>query len=84
LKIINPRGFRAYVRNDTVFRSIPSVINGFQEVNFIFPGMADEAQAQNWVKEMGIQAYVELLPHQSQEGMVSCFSSRKSASHHHA
>jgi glycosyltransferase involved in cell wall biosynthesis len=71
--IINPRGFRAYVRNDTFFRSIPLVLNGRKDVRFVCPGMAGEAQAEKWILDLGIAEKVELLPPQSREEMAELF-----------
>jgi glycosyltransferase involved in cell wall biosynthesis len=73
LQIINSRGIRAYVRNDTFFRAIPSVIDKFPDVHFICPGMRGEEQAQRWVSERGIGDRVELLPHQTRQQMAGLF-----------
>jgi len=73
ITIINPRGFRAYVRNDTFFHAIPLVINKDPRVHFLCPGMANESQAQKWVTELGIGDKVELLPHQTQLEMAELF-----------
>jgi len=72
-KIINPRGFRAYVRNDTFFRAIPFVINRFPDVYFICPGMSGEEQAQRWVSEMVIGDRVELQATQTRQQMAELF-----------
>jgi glycosyltransferase involved in cell wall biosynthesis len=71
--IINPRGFRSYVRNDTFFQAIPLVLRKYPEVRFICPGMAGEAQAQKWLVELGIGKQVVLLPVQSQPEMAKLF-----------
>ena len=71
--VINPRGFRAYVRNDTFFQAIPSVLSKYPEIRFICPGMAGEAQAHKWILELGIGDQVELLPVQSQPEMAKLF-----------
>jgi glycosyltransferase involved in cell wall biosynthesis len=71
--IINPRGFRAYVRNDTFFRSIPLVLNKFPHVRFVCPGMANEALAVKWVSELGIRENIELLPTQTSQEMAQLF-----------
>ncbi|MBN2146814.1 MAG: glycosyltransferase family 4 protein, partial [Anaerolineales bacterium] len=60
--VINPRGFRSYVRNDTFFHAIPLVLAARPEVRFIGLVMAGEAQAQRWVQELGIGHAVDLLP----------------------
>ena len=65
ITIINPRGFRAYVRNDTFFHAIPAVIAKIPKVHFICPGMGGEAQAEKWLAETGMNDKVELLPKQS-------------------
>jgi glycosyltransferase involved in cell wall biosynthesis len=71
--IINPRGFRAYVRNDTFFRAIPMVLERIKDVRFICPGMRDEGQAQKWVSQLGIAGKVELLPAQGRMQMAELF-----------
>jgi len=71
--IINPRGFRAYVRNDTFFRVIPFVIDKFPNVHFVCPGMRGEKQAQLWASEMEIGDRVELLPPQTRQQMAELF-----------
>jgi glycosyltransferase involved in cell wall biosynthesis len=73
MTIINPRGFRAYVRNDTFFHAIPLVLKERRNVRFVCPGMAGEAQAQNWITDLGIDEKVELLPPQSPQGMAELF-----------
>lgn len=72
-RVINPRGLRAYVRNDTFFRAIPLVLAKKPEVRFVCPAMAGEAQALRWVKKLGIASAVELLPRQSREEMAALF-----------
>ncbi len=71
--VINPRGFRAYVRNDTFFHAIPLVLEKYDQVRFLCPGMAGETQAQQWAAELGITDHVELLGDQSQPGMAELF-----------
>ncbi len=75
--IINPRGFRAYVRNDTVFKAMTLVLQRLPEIRLLCPGMAGETQALKWMRELGIGAQVDLLPHQSQPQMAELF--KKSA-----
>lgn len=60
--VFNPRGFRAYVRNDTFFKSIPLVLKERPDARFVCSGMAAEPQALGWVSELGIGAAVKLLP----------------------
>jgi glycosyltransferase involved in cell wall biosynthesis len=60
--IINPRGFRPYVRNDAFFKAIPLVLAKQPDAKFICTSMAGESQAIQWIKELGIGHAVELLP----------------------
>ncbi len=71
--IINPRGFRAYVRNDTFFRAIPLVLNSHPEVRFFCPSMAGEVQAEEWIDALGIHSAVTLLPKRSRPEMAAFF-----------
>jgi glycosyltransferase involved in cell wall biosynthesis len=59
--IINPRGFRAYVRNDSFFKAIPFVLAKHPKAKFICALMAGEAQAAQWIRELNIGHAVELL-----------------------
>jgi glycosyltransferase involved in cell wall biosynthesis len=67
--IINPRGFRAYVRNDTFFHSIPRVLEKYPAAMFLCPGMKGEWLAEDWVNKLGIRERVWLLPRLSRAGM---------------
>ncbi len=60
--VINPRGFRAYVRNDTFFQAIPPVLARFPRARFACPAMQGEAAAENWLARLGIAEAVDLLP----------------------
>ncbi|HEX9027972.1 MAG TPA: glycosyltransferase family 4 protein [Anaerolineales bacterium] len=71
--VINPRGFRAYLRNDTFFRSIPLVLRQRPEVRFICPSMAGDSRALRWLDELGIQEAVDLLPNQPRSQMGVLF-----------
>jgi glycosyltransferase involved in cell wall biosynthesis len=73
LTVINPRGLRAYVRNDTFFHAIPLVLAAKPEVRFICPAMAGEPQAERWVAELGIGKAVALLPKLFRSQMGSLF-----------
>lgn len=64
-RVINPRGFRNYVRNDTFFKSIPLILARKPETRFICPNMAGEAQAERWLSRLGITSAVALLPRQT-------------------
>jgi glycosyltransferase involved in cell wall biosynthesis len=59
--VLNPRGFRAYVRNDIFFKSIPLVLKEIPEARFICTSMAGEPQALQRIESLGIGQAVELL-----------------------
>ncbi len=60
--VVNPRGFRAYVRNDTFFRAIPRVLARLPGALFVCPAMAGDAQAERWLRKAGTGSSVRLLP----------------------
>lgn len=71
--IINPRGVRPYVRNDSFFKAIPLVLVKRPDARFLCTGMQNESQAMSWVKEFGIETAVELLPPYPFEKMGEVF-----------
>jgi glycosyltransferase involved in cell wall biosynthesis len=71
--VINPRGVRAYVRNDTFFRAIPQVLARRPEVKFVCPSMAGENQIIRWLQELEVAPAVELLPKVSRASMAELF-----------
>ncbi len=60
--VINARGLRGYVRNDTFFQSIPLVWQRNPEVHFACTGMAGQAEALGWVSRLKLDERVHLLP----------------------
>jgi glycosyltransferase involved in cell wall biosynthesis len=60
--IFNPRGFRAYVRNDVFFQAIPLVLRKYPNAKFICASMANESQALQWINKLNLRESVELLP----------------------
>ncbi|MCL4273283.1 MAG: glycosyltransferase family 4 protein [Anaerolineales bacterium] len=60
--VINPRGVRPYVRNDSFFKAVPLVLAKRPDAKFVCSAMQGEAQALTWVRELGIEGAVELLP----------------------
>ncbi|MEN6393577.1 MAG: glycosyltransferase family 4 protein [Anaerolineaceae bacterium] len=72
--IINPRGMRAYVRNDTFFHAIPQILAQMPEVRFICPGMAGESQILDWVEKLDISRAVTLLPRLNRADMATLFN----------
>jgi glycosyltransferase involved in cell wall biosynthesis len=73
--VINPRGFRGYVRNDTFFKAIPVVLQNRADARFICAAMKDEPQALGWIRELGIGNSVELLPSLPHAAMAEVFRS---------
>ena len=71
--VINPRGFRAYVRNDAFFKAIPLVLKSFPRVRFIGTGMRGEALAEKWVNQLGVRSSVILAPEKSHAQMADLF-----------
>jgi len=65
LRVVNPRGLRAYVRNDIFFQAIPKVLGQLPQVRFNCPDMHGEREAQRWVQKLGIAQQVNLLPKMS-------------------
>ena len=72
--VINPRGIRAYVRNDTFFKAIPLVLRQVPDAFFIAPGMQDNKTAESWVKTMGSSNSVLLLPVLEREDLARLFA----------
>jgi hypothetical protein len=60
--IVNPRGVRPYVRNDSFFKAIPLVLAKRRDARFVCLSMAGEEQAIKWVRELKIEDAVELAP----------------------
>lgn len=60
--VINPRGFRAYVRNDTFFRSIKLILEAQPDTHFLMPGMAGEGGVDEWLEEPEVRAHAHPLP----------------------
>jgi len=73
--VLNPRGFRGYLRNDTFFRSIPLVLRVRPDARFICAAMAGEPQAQAWIRELGLEGSVQLLPPCPHPEMAEVYSS---------
>jgi len=60
--ILNPRGMRAYVRNDTFFKAIPLVLRECPDAHFACVGMAGNRLAEKWVQDLDAGHAVTLLP----------------------
>jgi glycosyltransferase involved in cell wall biosynthesis len=73
MKVINPRGIRAYIRNDTFFKAIPHIISEIPDVKFICPGMSGESEAEKWVNRYKLSSHVTLLPKVTRKEMAGLF-----------
>jgi glycosyltransferase involved in cell wall biosynthesis len=73
--VINPRGFRGYVRNDTFFKAIPLVLKEQPAARFLCSSMAGEPKAEAWVRKLDISHAVDLLPPRPHAGMGDVFRS---------
>jgi glycosyltransferase involved in cell wall biosynthesis len=71
--VINPRGIRAYIRNDTFFQAIPIILQQLPQVRFVCPAMSGDQQSEQWVAALNIAQSVTLLPHQSRPQMAELF-----------
>jgi glycosyltransferase involved in cell wall biosynthesis len=71
--VINPRGFRPYVRNDVFFKAIPLVLTRHPQAKFLCTLMSGEPQAERWIRELEIGASVELLAPLAHAGMSDVF-----------
>jgi glycosyltransferase involved in cell wall biosynthesis len=60
--VVNPRGFRAYVRNDTFFKAIPKLLKRVPSAAFLCPAMAGQHEATEWIERLQIGDAVHLLP----------------------
>lgn len=60
--VVNPRGFRAYVRNDTFFAAIPLVLEKRPDARFACASMAGVKEAVETVARLRLESAVELLP----------------------
>jgi len=60
--VCNPRGFRAYVRNDTFFRSIVLTAEKRPDIVFAAVGMQGHPVAERWISSLEIRQRVRLLP----------------------
>jgi glycosyltransferase involved in cell wall biosynthesis len=71
--IINPRGFRGYVRNDIFFQSIPLVLEKHPDAIFLCVGMQANPVAEKWVDRLAIKESVRLLPIMLHKEMAELF-----------
>lgn len=71
--VINPRGIRSYVRNDTFFAAVPAILADLPQTVFLCPGMAGEPAAEAWLRRSGGGRAIRLLPRLQAEEMAAMF-----------
>ncbi|HEY9231479.1 MAG TPA: glycosyltransferase family 4 protein, partial [Blastocatellia bacterium] len=71
--IINARGVRSYVRNDTFFAAIPAVLKKHPRAVFLCVAMQGNAIAEKSVKRFGITESLRLLPQVKRDEMPGLF-----------
>ncbi|MBC8508723.1 MAG: glycosyltransferase family 4 protein [Anaerolineales bacterium] len=71
--VINPRGMRAYVQNETFFKAIPLILESQPNVQFICPAMQNQPEAVVWVSRLGAGKSLQLLPHLTRIQMAEAF-----------
>lgn len=71
--VINPRGLRAYARTDTFFRALPMVLAHLPQTRIVCPDMQGAPEAERWVRALGLQGAVRLLPKQTRAQMAALF-----------
>jgi glycosyltransferase involved in cell wall biosynthesis len=71
--VIQPRGVRAYVRNDTFFAAVGLVRAARPSVRFICPAMSDDPTMQALVDRLGVADVVALLPRTAHHAMADLF-----------
>lgn len=69
--LINPRGLRAYVRNDTFFKAIPLVLEQQPEARFLCPAMQNQPEAEEWASRLDVGDSLQLLPRLSRTEMAA-------------
>jgi glycosyltransferase involved in cell wall biosynthesis len=60
--VVQPRGFRAYVRNDTFFRSIPLIRETYSRILFVGVGMEGNPEVRRWTDRMDLGDSFRALP----------------------
>lgn len=71
--VINPRGLRAYVRNDTFFKAIPLVLARQPQAQFLCPAMQGQPEAEEWATRLIVGNSLKLLPRLSRTQMADTF-----------
>ncbi len=75
--VVNPRGLRAYARTDTFFQALPQVLKRFPQARFACPSMLGKPEAEKWVRSLGLEEAVRLLPRLPRPQMAELFRSAR-------
>ncbi len=71
--VIQPRGFRAYVRSDTFFRAIPLIRESIPGVEFAGVGMQGNPEVRRWSERLEKVDPFRALPPLDPPGMAAIF-----------
>ncbi len=71
--VVQPRGLRAYIRNDAFFRAIPRVLERVPQAIFVCPAMEGAAEANAWRDRLGLGGELRLLPSLDPSSMGALF-----------
>lgn len=71
--VINPRGLRAYVQNDTFFKAVPLILERQPKTQFLCPVMQGQPEAELWATRLEAGESLQLLPRLSRSQMAESF-----------
>lgn len=74
VQVLNPRGMRSYVRNDTFFQALPLVLAKHPETRFVCASMAGQPEAEAWLDRLDLREKVTLLPFMDQSELWKEFA----------
>ncbi len=71
--VLNPRGFRQYVRQDTFFASIPKVLAMRPDVQFVGVDLLGWRRMEQWIERSGLASSVILTGHLAQTELAELY-----------
>ncbi len=71
--VLNPRGFRQYVRQDTFFASIPKVLAVRPDVQFVGVDLLGWRRREQWIGRSGLASCVFLTGHLAQAELAELY-----------
>ncbi|HUF38892.1 MAG TPA: glycosyltransferase family 4 protein [Anaerolineales bacterium] len=72
-RIVQPRGLRAYVENETFLHAVPAVLDHAPDVRFDCPGLAGDPRLAALAGKLGIEHAIRLLPALPQTELAALF-----------